>query len=110
LWLTPDGRPLSPTAVSKAFDVLVRAFLASSQGQASGAQRLTFHGMRHSFVVTHVERGTRMEHISKLLGHASSAFTIDRYGHLLPEVADGLSALYVVPEAPADPESVEEVA
>jgi len=51
LWLRSDGGPLSPTAVSKAFDVQVRAFVRSPQGREVDSQRLTFHGMRHSFVV-----------------------------------------------------------
>ena len=97
LWLTPAGRPLSPTAVSKAFDVLVRAFMASPEGRAVHAERLTFHGMRHSFASNHLAAGVPMATVSKLMGHASLAFTVDRYGHLLPEVADGLPALYVLP-------------
>ena len=80
--------------VSKAFEVLVRVFVASPEGRAVHAERITLHGTRHSFVTNHPAAGTPMATVSKLTGHASVAFTVSVYGHLLDDHADALPVLY----------------
>jgi integrase len=37
-----------------------------------------------------IAQGVQLTAISRRLGHESITTTIDRYGHLLPEVDDGL--------------------
>jgi integrase len=41
------------------------------------------HTFRHTFASLHIDRGTNVVQLSKLLGHHSPAFTLDTYAHLL---------------------------
>lgn len=90
LWLTPEGEPLSPSRVSVAFQVLVDEFVASPQGKALGAPRITLHGARHSWVSNRLANGEPLATVSREAGHASAAFTADRYHHVLDDLADEL--------------------
>jgi len=46
--------------------------------------------LRHTHVSWLIAQGVQLTAISRRLGHESITTTIDRYGHLLPEVDDGL--------------------
>jgi integrase len=46
--------------------------------------RITPHECRHTYASMMIAAGTRIEDLSKYMGHASSAITVDRYGHLMP--------------------------
>jgi integrase len=52
--------------------------------------RPRIHDLRHTHVSWLIARGVQLTAISRRLGHESITTTIDRYGHLLPEVDDGL--------------------
>ena len=69
----PDGRPLDPESVAKVFDRRVAK---------SGLPRIRFHDLRHTHVAHLIATGEQPLLIAKRLGHASSSFTMDRYGHL----------------------------
>ena len=72
----PDGRPLDPESVAKTFDRRVaRAKLP----------RIRFHDLRHTHVAHLIEAGEQPLLIARRLGHASSSFTMDRYGHLFED-------------------------
>ena len=71
-----DGRPLRPDAVSRTF---VR------QAGAAGVPRIRFHDIRHTHVAHLLAAGRNPLEVSRRLGHASPSFTLDRYGHLMPE-------------------------
>jgi integrase len=43
--------------------------------------RIRFHDLRHTHVAHLIAAGEQPLLIAKRLGHASSAFTMDRYGH-----------------------------
>lgn len=45
-----------------------------------------FHDLRHSHVAMLISAGVPMKAIQHRLGHSSILMTMDRYGHLLPEV------------------------
>ena len=44
-----------------------------------------FHAFRHSFASMHIERGTNIVRLSRLLGHHKASFTLDVYAHLLDD-------------------------
>ena len=44
-----------------------------------------FHSLRHSFASLHIERGTNILRLSRLLGHHSPSFTLSVYGHMLDD-------------------------
>jgi len=81
----PAVRPLDPESVAKVFDRRV-AWL--------GLRRIRFHDLRHSHVAHLIATKQQPLKIAKRLGHASAAFTQDRYGHLF-EDADSQAAAAV---------------
>jgi integrase len=80
-----DGSPLHPEAVAKRFDRLERV---------AGVPRIRFHDLRHTHCAHLIAAGRNPREISRRLGHASPSFTLDRYGHLMPE-ADAQAAAAV---------------
>jgi integrase len=42
------------------------------------------HDLRHTCASLHIKHGTPPKVLSTMLGHASVAITLDRYGHLYP--------------------------
>lgn len=58
---------------------------------AAGLRGLRFHDLRHTFVALWVSLGRNAKEVSKVAGHASVAFTLDRYGHLYETDDKGLA-------------------
>jgi integrase len=56
----------------------------------AGKPGLRIHDLRHSHVAWLIADKVQMSAISRRIGHKSSAFTDDQYGHLLPEVDEGV--------------------
>ena len=69
-----DGRPIDPGVLSHAFARLVRL---------AGLGRVRFHDLRHTFASLMLLRGAPPKVISEALGHASVAFTMDVYSHII---------------------------
>ena len=65
--------------------------------EKTGLSPLRPHDLRHTAVALWIASGASPLEVSRRAGHASSSFTLDRYGHLFPEadqaVADRLEAL-----------------
>jgi site-specific recombinase XerC len=74
-----EGGPIVPERISRTFDRLVRV---------AGLPRIRFHDLRHSHATHLIGAGVHAKVVSERLGHASSSFTMDRYGHVL----EGLDA------------------
>jgi integrase len=72
----PDGSSLDPESVAKVFNRRVAR---------SGLPRIRFHDLRHTHVAHLIAAGEQPLLIAKRLGHASAAFTQDRYGHLFED-------------------------
>jgi integrase len=72
----PDGRPLDPESVARTF---------SRRVARSKLPRVRFHDLRHSHVAHLIAAGEQPLVISKRLGHSSTSFTMDRYGHLFED-------------------------
>jgi integrase len=60
--------------------------------------RLRFHDLRHTAVALAIAQGAHPKAIQARMGHSSVQMTLDRYGHLFPElderVAQGLDETY----------------
>ena len=52
--------------------------------ERSGLKRVRFHDLRHSHASQLLKAGVHVKIVSERLGHASVAFTMDTYGHVLP--------------------------
>lgn len=74
-----DGRPLAPEHFSHAFGRFARR--ANLPG-------IRLHDLRHAFATTLLEAGVHPKIASEALGHASVAFTMDTYQHLMPSMGE----------------------
>src|SRR5262245_49322243 len=52
----------------------------------SKLQRIRFHDLRHTYASLLIAQGAHPKYIQAQLGHASIQTTLDRYGHLMPEM------------------------
>jgi integrase len=71
----PDGRPLHPENIANWFEQHTRA---------AGLPRIRLHDVRHSYATAALKAGISAKVLSERLGHASVAFTLQTYGHVIP--------------------------
>ena len=71
----PDGSPLHPDHYSQAFERLISKM---------GLPRIRLHDMRHTHATLLLKAGVPIKVVSERLGHASVAFTMQVYQHVLP--------------------------
>ena len=87
----PDGRPLVPWVVSKAF---------REQAETAMLPAIPLHGLRHTYATLALASGVNPRIVSGRLGHATVALTLDVYSHVLPqadrEAAERIAALLPV--------------
>lgn len=69
-----DGAGLNPSAVSAAFLAAVRA---------SAVRRTRFHDLRHLAATHMLRQGVPLVHVSRVLGHSSTAITGSTYNHVV---------------------------
>jgi len=74
-----NGKPYDPAEFSKAF---------TSLAKRAGFPDLRFHDLRHSHATLLLRDGTPIKAVAERLGHASAAFTLDTYGHSLPDMQE----------------------
>ena len=71
----PDGTPTNPDLFSQSFDRFVAR---------SALPRIRLHDLRHTHASILLKAGVPVKVVSERLGHASPAFTITVYQHVLP--------------------------
>ena len=59
----------------------------------AGLENVRFHDLRHSFASLILLRGAKPKVISEALGHASVAFTMDIYSHIIQGMQSEAMAL-----------------
>ena len=74
VFASDKGKPLDPCTVTHNLARIVRR---------AGLGRVRFHDLRHTFASIMLMKGAPAKVISECLGHASVAFTMDVYSHLL---------------------------
>ena len=84
VFASDEGRPLDPCVLTHNFAKIV--------GRA-GLGHARFHDLRHSFASIMLLRGAKPKVISEALGHASVAFTMDTYSHIISGVQQDAMAL-----------------
>jgi integrase len=91
-----DGMPLRPAWISVRFDTLATRV---------GLPPITLHGLRHGAATMLLAAGQPPKVVSEILGHATTAFTMDVYTEVAEELADAaaeaLSAY--IPRAAREP-------
>jgi len=79
-----DGRPIDPSVLTHNFARIVKQ---------AGLGRVRFHDLRHTFASLALLRGAKPKVISEALGHASVAFTMDTYSHIISGMQEDMMAL-----------------
>jgi integrase len=80
---TPSGQPINADYLAKQF----RSIL-----DLAGVPRLRLYDLRHSAATIALAAGVSPKVVSEQLGHASTAFTLDTYAHVLPHMQDEAAA------------------
>ena len=75
----PDGACLRPDAVSAQFLRRVERY---------GLERLTLHGLRHTWATLALEEGIHPRVVQERLGHSTIAITLGIYSHVSPTLHD----------------------
>lgn len=57
-----------------------------------GVPSLRFHDLRHTYAAWLIAQGAYPRAMMERLGHSSVQVTLDRYGHLLPGLEEGVTA------------------
>ena len=55
----------------------------------AGLRHVRFHDLRHSYASILIAQSENLKFIQSQLGHSSAQITLDRYGHLMPQVQHG---------------------
>ncbi|MBW3651693.1 MAG: site-specific integrase [Actinobacteria bacterium] len=58
----------------------------------AGVAPLRIHDLRHTCASLAIAAGADVKVLQRMLGHASAALTLDRYGHLLPGQAESVAS------------------
>jgi integrase len=76
-WMFTDtnGEPIHPHAISQSFERIARR---------AGIRVIRLHDVRHTHGTLLIAAGVPVKVVSERLGHATPAFTIDTYQHVLP--------------------------
>ena len=80
----PDGACLRPDAVSAQFLRRVERY---------GLERLTLHGLRHTWATLALEQGIHPRVVQERLGHSTIAITLGIYSHVSPTLHDEAATL-----------------
>jgi integrase len=83
IFKTPSGQPIGADYLAKHF----RSIL-----DLAGLPRIRLYDLRHSAATIALAAGVSPKVISEQLGHASTAFTLDTYAHVLPHMQDEAAA------------------
>lgn len=79
-----EGKPLDPCVLTHNFTRMARQV---------GLEGVRFHDLRHTFASLMLLRGAKPKVISEALGHASVAFTMDTYSHIISGMQEEAMAL-----------------
>jgi len=88
----PHGEPVHPHVLSQTFERVLTA---------AGLPRIRLHDLRHTHATLLLQAGVPIKVVSERLGHASPAFTMTTYQHVLPgmqrDAADTFARLVAEP-------------
>jgi integrase len=75
LFVWSNGRPLHPDTITALFH---------QHCERAGLPRIRLHDVRHSYATAALKAGIPAKVISERLGHATAAFTLQTYTHVIP--------------------------
>ena len=56
--------------------------------EAAGLPHMRFHDLRHTCATLLLSRGVHSRLVQELLGHTTTAITLDTYSHVMPSMGD----------------------
>ena len=83
VFTTPDGRNISQSSIRYHFKKVAAAI---------GVPDCRVHDLRHTFAVLSLQNGDDIKTVQGNLGHATTAFTLDVYGHVSERMKDDSAA------------------
>jgi integrase len=78
--------------------------------EQAGVAPLRLHDLRHTCASLAIAAGADVKVLQRMLGHASAALTLDRYGHLMPGQAESVAERLDVLARAAEPAPLAAVA
>ena len=75
VFISPDGTPVTPNAVTLAFKRIIKK---------AGLKDIRLHDLRHTHATLMLKAGVHPKVVSERLGHASIGITLDIYSHVMP--------------------------
>lgn len=102
-WMFPSPKkedsPLDPAAVRKKLSAVLKR---------AGCPAARFHDLRHTFATSALEHGMDVKTLSTVIGHVSSATTLNVYAHITDEMrqkaADNIDRAITGTEPPQEKE------
>jgi integrase len=82
---TPEGKPLRPDTVTRAFSMLATR---------TGLQGIRLHDARHSHASLMLKQGIHPKIVQERLGHASIQITLDTYSHVAPGLQEAAAVRF----------------
>lgn len=86
-WMFPSPKkedtPRDPAAVRKRLAVIL---------ERAGCKHVRFHDLRHTFATNALEHGMDIKTLSAIIGHVSSATTLNVYAHITDEMRQSAAA------------------
>ncbi len=79
IFKTVSGEPMNADCLAKHFRVIL---------ELTGLPRIRLYDLRHTAATLALAAGVSPKVVSEQLGHASTAFTLDTYAHVLPHMQD----------------------
>jgi integrase len=79
MFTTPTGRPIHSDGLAKRFKAILRQV---------GLPVIRLYDLRHTAATLALAAGVPPKVVAEQLGHASAAFTLDIYSHLLPHMQE----------------------
>jgi integrase len=79
VFTTPTGRPIHSDKLAKRFKAILRQ---------AGLPVVRLYDLRHTSATLALAAGVPPKVVAEQLGHASAAFTLDVYAHLLPHMQE----------------------
>ncbi len=76
VFTSTTGTPIEPRDFQRDFKKIL---------QKNNIREINVHGIRHTYAVRALESGMSVKTLSDILGHSSTAFTMDVYGHVTEE-------------------------
>jgi len=82
---TPEGKPLRPNTISRAWTMLAAK---------AGVKVIRFHDARHTHASLMLKAGIHPKIVQERLGHASIQITLDTYSHVSPGLQEAAAAQF----------------